>query len=133
MDIEDNRCLGGSSAKIFVKENLGKITDNYMIGHCVGRTEFGEVRKCLHKLSKAIRQVKILNVKYMNQKQRDHIVNEINMLFSIDHPNIEKIYEFYRDSKKIYIVTDFYKGLQLFDKIVEEEFFSEEDAAKIVK
>jgi calcium-dependent protein kinase len=32
--------------------------------------------------------------------------NEINILRTLDHPNIVKIYEYYEDNKRFYIVTE---------------------------
>jgi calcium-dependent protein kinase len=42
----------------------------------------------------------------MNEKESDLMKNEINILKSLDHPNIVKIYEYYEDNKRFYIVTE---------------------------
>lgn len=77
----------------------------------MGRNEYGETRKVIHIESKSVRQVKILNAKWISKEKREAIANELNLLQELSHPNIEKIYEFFRDSQKVYIITDFYKGL----------------------
>jgi calcium-dependent protein kinase len=51
----------------------------------------------------------------------------------MDHPNILKLYEFYQDKKYYYLVTEFCSGGELFDKISEELYFNEKDAANILK
>ena len=44
-----------------------------------------------------------------------------------------KLYEYFEDSKNVYLVTELCKGGELFDKIIEEEYFSELDSARIFK
>ena len=51
----------------------------------------------------------------------------------MDHPNILKLYEFFEDDKNMYLITEICKGGELFDRIIEEEFFSEKVAANIFK
>ena len=58
---------------------------------------------------------------------------EINILQKLDHPNVLKLYEYFEDDKNVYLVTEICRGGELFDKIIEEEFFSEKEAAIIFK
>ena len=51
----------------------------------------------------------------------------------MDHPNILKLYEYFEDDKNVYLVTELCKGGELFDKIIEKEYFTEKEAAKIFK
>jgi calcium-dependent protein kinase len=51
----------------------------------------------------------------------------------LDHPNILKLYEYFEDEKNFYIITEMCKGGELFDKIVEKEFFTEPEAAHLFK
>ena len=51
----------------------------------------------------------------------------------MDHPNILKLYEYFEDDKNVYLVTELCKGGELFDKIIEKEYFSEKEAAKVFK
>eukprot|EP01017_Pseudomicrothorax_dubius_P023101 TRINITY_DN2479_c0_g6_i1.p1 TRINITY_DN2479_c0_g6~~TRINITY_DN2479_c0_g6_i1.p1 ORF type:complete len:402 (+),score=120.69 TRINITY_DN2479_c0_g6_i1:84-1289(+) len=61
------------------------------------------------------------------------MIDEVNILRTLDHPNIIRIYEYYQDEKALYIVTDLCSGGELFDKIIEKKFFNEREAAKILK
>lgn len=40
-----------------------------------------------------------------------------------------KLYEYFEDEKKVYLVTELCRGGELFDKIIEEDYFSEKVAA----
>lgn len=44
-----------------------------------------------------------------------------------------KLYEYFDDDKNVYLVTEICRGGELFDRIIENEFFSEKDSAKIFK
>jgi calcium-dependent protein kinase len=44
-----------------------------------------------------------------------------------------KLFEYFDEEKDIYLVTERCKGGELFDRIVENEFFSEYEAAKIFR
>ena len=44
-----------------------------------------------------------------------------------------KIYEMFEDKNKYYIVSEFLEGGELFDRIIENDHFSERDAANIMK
>jgi len=56
---------------------------------------------------------------------------EITILQKLDHPNVLKLYEYFEDERNVYLVTEICKGGELFDKIIEEEFFSEKVAARL--
>ena len=56
---------------------------------------YGEVRKCQHKETKALRAVKIINKKNLEEEEKEKLLNEIQILKQMDHPNILKLYEFY--------------------------------------
>ena len=69
-------------------------------------------------------------------KLKDHleaIKEEVSFLTKLDHPNIVKIYEYFEDDKNVYLVTECCRGGELFDRIIENEFFSEKVAARIFK
>ena len=61
------------------------------------------------------------------------IQKEINILKSLDHPNIIKVYEFFKTDKYIYIINELCTGGELFDKIVEMKFLSETVACNIMR
>lgn len=44
-------------------------------------------------------------------------MNEIEIMKSLDHPHIIKIYEYFIDYSHIFIVMEYLEGGELFDKI----------------
>ena len=44
-------------------------------------------------------------------------MEEVNILNTLDHPNIVNYFETYDDKKYIYLVMEYVKGMELFEKI----------------
>lgn len=109
----------------FVSMNSSKLREVYRIGKMLGAGAFGEVRVCMHRESGVQRAVKVLRKANMDEDEKRMFFNEINVLRNLDHPNIVKMYEFFEDDKRYYIVTDLCKGGELFDEILSKGKFSE--------
>lgn len=75
----------------------------------------------------------------MNKKklkdELEAIKSEVQILNTLDHPNIVKYYETYDDPKNIYLVMEHISGGELFDKIAKQEnqVFTESQAAEYMK
>eukprot|EP00349_Pseudokeronopsis_sp_Brazil_P000825 CAMPEP_0202961350 /NCGR_PEP_ID=MMETSP1396-20130829/5399_1 /ASSEMBLY_ACC=CAM_ASM_000872 /TAXON_ID= /ORGANISM="Pseudokeronopsis sp., Strain Brazil" /LENGTH=103 /DNA_ID=CAMNT_0049681093 /DNA_START=90 /DNA_END=401 /DNA_ORIENTATION=- len=58
---------------------------------------------------------------------------ELLIMMEVDHPNIIKFYETYKDNKYYHIVMEFCDGGELFERLIELGQFNEKDAAQIIK
>lgn len=61
------------------------------------------------------------------------MVNDILILRQLSHPSIMKLYEFYQDEQNYYIISEFIKGGELFDRFEKLEKLSEREAANVMK
>ena len=52
-------------------------------------------------------------------------MDEIEILKTLDHPNVLKLYEYFEEDKKIHLITELCTGGELFEAICEKDFFSE--------
>jgi len=77
--------------------------------------------------------MKIIQCKSISDNHSSTINKEINILKNLDHPNIIKVYEFYQSEKYVYIINELCTGGELFDKIVDVKFFSENVASNIMR
>lgn len=121
------------SNNMFVQKSEGTLRDTYKIGKVLGEGAFGEVRLCTHRETKEKRAVKVLKKENMDEAEKASMINEINILRNLDHPNIVKIFEYFEDEKRFYIVTEHIQGGELFDEIIARGKFSERDAAVLLK
>ncbi|KAJ7412214.1 hypothetical protein WISP_98005 [Willisornis vidua] len=58
---------------------------------------------------------------------------EIGVLLRLSHPNIIKLKEIFETPSEIALILELVTGGELFDRIVERGFYSERDAAHVVK
>jgi serine/threonine protein kinase len=66
----------------------------YKIGKMLGKGAFGKVNLGLHRLTRKLVAIKSINMDFMKEEsQKKKIMNEINILKSLRHPNNIKILE----------------------------------------
>ena len=106
------------------------ITKEYTLGKTIGKGAYGQVRLAVHKATKQTRAVKILPKSKIDLPA---LMNEVNILSKLSHPNIMQIYEIFEDKANMYIVSEYCKGGELFDIIEKKGNFTEKDACKIMK
>ncbi|CAG9326639.1 unnamed protein product [Blepharisma stoltei] len=117
----------------FVQENQHRFAEVYQIGESLGSGAFGEVKICFQRDTRQKRAVKIMRKDLMkSESKRDDLEKEISILRSMDHPNIVRLYEFFEDQKRIYIVMEHCAGGELFDEIIKRKNFQEVHAAQIM-
>jgi len=51
----------------------------------------------------------------------------------LDHPNIIKLYEYFRDDESVYLITDLCKGGEVYERIKQVTLFDEKEACRIIK
>ena len=118
--------------KFFVHSLHGKIEESYEIKGILGQGGFSIVREGIHLESSQERAVKILTKNAIGETQLLLVTEEIEILKSLDHPNIIRVIEIIEDTTKINIVTELCKGGELFDRIINCRTFSENTAAKYI-
>ena len=73
----------------------------------------------------------------LSKEEIDEIMNEVEMLKALDHPNIVKYYETYDDVKFLYLVMQYCPGGELFDSFEHFEKkgirYDEKNSAAIIK
>ena len=56
----------------------------------------------------------------------DVLENELNILKALDHPNIVRLHELYRDDKYFYFITELCQGGELFNYVLDKGAISEQ-------
>lgn len=104
----------------------------YSIGELIGESLSSEIRSCVHKETKTKRAVKVIR-KTVKTNKKEEIHREIEILKTLDHPNILRLFELFEDEKRFYIVTEALRGRELFEEILRRGAFNENDTAAIMQ
>lgn len=120
-------------SNVYISELKNNPDEIYRTIKFLGEGSFAAVHKVQHLLTNEIRAMKIIQkTSESSETEDEEILNEINILKKMDHPNIIKIFEFYSCPQTYQIVTEICEGGELFNQIVEHAPFSEMQAAYIM-
>ncbi|CAG9324608.1 unnamed protein product [Blepharisma stoltei] len=120
----------------FVQENPLSFFSIYRLqSNPIGSGMYGEIRLCEHLRTGDVRAVKIITKAGLPQSviENRSVLNEVNIMKTLDHPNILRIFEYFEDKSNYYLVMEYCKGGDLFDKVVSLTKFTEKQAARIME
>ncbi len=105
----------------------------YKFKDVIGGGHFGTVRLAYKKNiePKKLFAIKSISKKNINEKDLEEMIKEVEILSTLDHPNIIKFMETYNDEYYFHIVMEVAKGKDVFDKIIEEGVLTEDTVAHI--
>jgi calcium/calmodulin-dependent protein kinase I len=128
----------GLFSKLFKREGhkARPITNDfdslYFLGRKLGQGAFAVVRECTRKSDSMKFAVKVIT-KAKLQGEFDAVINEIDILKKINHPNIISLVEMYQTDEHYYLVMVLATGGELFERILAKGSYTEADAATLVK
>ena len=109
-----------------IRKQIGDPNINYTVIKALGHGSFGHVFKVVHKITGNIRSIKVIPKNNLKPGfTKDEIIQEINILKSLDHPHIIKMFEFYVDDNNYYLVNEFCSEGDLNEKMHKIKFVSE--------
>ena len=125
-----------NSTSIFNGEFPADVKSKYNLKEVLGNGTFGIVRRCEDKQGKNSYALKTI----MKSKVPDTEVlkREIEIMQTVNHPHIIRLYDVFEDDKNIFLVTELCSGGELYDRVLDktlsdEQHFSEYDAARITR
>ena len=131
---QSNQSDSSIKIKNLITKSESRMEDNYKILCELGRGGFGSVFKVQHYKTKTIYAMKVVRkINKTFQEGNQTFLQEIEILITLEHPNIIKIYEYYEDEINYYLITEYVSGGELFDYIERDTTFCESKAKKIIK
>jgi len=100
-----------------ITQNFGNPDKYYKKLRNLGSGSYGTVYLAKNNLKENLVAIKVIEKVPSNIIDDMEIKNEINILKSLSHPNIVKIYEFFDTAVDYYIVTEYCKKGELFEYI----------------
>lgn len=114
------------------KTSRANIRDIYTFSSVLGKGGFGTVKLATLKSGISDKKVAVKIIEKARLKSRMYVLlRELEILRSLDHPNIIKFYEVYQDEMFFYICMEYCSGGELLDRITKKNNFKEHEAALI--
>jgi calcium-dependent protein kinase len=139
-------CIKRSNLKIVAvktnsKKTLSELSKNsdfrekYEYIGLLGNGSFGKVRLFSYKNCPELKYaIKTIKKEQISKELYCFLIDEVNILSELDHPNIVKYYESYEDDNYLNIVMEYLEGNDLFKLISSKKSnrFKEKDMAEII-
>eukprot|EP00820_Chromera_velia_P024332 Cvel_32861.t1-p1 / transcript=Cvel_32861.t1 / gene=Cvel_32861 / organism=Chromera_velia_CCMP2878 / gene_product=Calcium-dependent protein kinase 2, putative / transcript_product=Calcium-dependent protein kinase 2, putative / location=Cvel_scaffold5206:3376-5449(+) / protein_length=404 / sequence_SO=supercontig / SO=protein_coding / is_pseudo=false len=114
----------------FILSSSGSMSQFYRQVKKIGQGTWGAVHEVVHKTTGALRAAKVIPKVFV--EDIDRFRQEIELMKSLDHPNIVRLYETFEDQADIYLVMEYCAGGELFDRLLASGSFSELDACRLM-
>jgi len=110
-----------------------KFTDVYDVdtSRLLGKGGFSSVLVGSHKDTNVQFAIKVTDTSKMNLKAVARLRSEFEIQRVLCHKNIVKTYNYFDEPPKNFIVMDYVRGGELFERIVKKQFYNESDARKL--
>ena len=119
--------------KEFYLTHRDNIKDHFDLHEIIGEGALSRVRRGVHKLSGITRAIKVVRKEDLEFGERRKLLEEIELLKQLDHPNIGQVVEMYEDKKKIYFVNEMMHGGTLYERVTTDLHFNEVKAANVAR
>ncbi|TMW66896.1 hypothetical protein Poli38472_012012 [Pythium oligandrum] len=112
---------------------IWKLSD-FDIGKPLGKGKFGNVYLAREKKSKYVVALKVLNKQQLVKSSVEHqLRREIEIQSHLRHKNILRLYGYFYDSKRVYLIIEYAPQGELYKKLVKAGRFSERQSALYVE
>jgi serine/threonine protein kinase len=107
--------------------------NDFEIGRRLGEGRFGRVYLAREKESKFIVGIKVLNKEELaKQSMECQLRREIEVQSHLRHPNIIRLYGYFYDQTRIYLIVEYAAGGELYKALQQAGRFDEQTSAKFI-
>jgi len=107
----------------------------------LGEGEYGRVKLGLHKETSTDVAVKVVRKSRLREDDIEAVMQEVDILKSLStsefggaaKPHFVQMYDFFEMPRQFVLVMEYMEGGELFDRIVERAYYSEQDARETCK
>jgi calcium-dependent protein kinase len=87
--------------------------DDFEAFELLGEGTFGQVVRVQHRETGEIYAMKTVTKKERIKDDRKAVSKEIQVLLTLDHPNILKLFDYYEDNKHFYLIFEYIQGISV--------------------
>jgi len=129
---KDYMCSPKYQNTTLTKNKCWQLSD-FDIGRPLGRGKFGSVYLAREKHSKYIVALKMLFKSQILQSHVEHqLKREVEIQSRLRHPNILRLYGYYCDYSKVYLILEYAAGGELYKELQKTHRFDEEHTATYI-
>lgn len=104
-----------------------ELSPRYVIQEQIGEGAFSKVFKAIDLENNHVQvAIKIIEKKSMNKAQIESVLKEVSIMRRLNHPNIVQILDFINTPTRTFLILELLAGGEIFNKIVELTYFSEQ-------
>ena len=132
--IDDRNIFKEFTKKIKLAIGYKKLSDYYEKREVIGEGTFGLVNLGINKKTGQQVAIKTIKKEYLvDLKDKEMIINEINILKHCHHPNIVRLLDYFEDNEHIYIILEYIQGGNLRQYLINMSYnFTEKQVANIM-
>mmetsp|Transcript_856 Transcript_856/g.2122 ORF Transcript_856/g.2122 Transcript_856/m.2122 type:complete len:450 (-) Transcript_856:31-1380(-) len=112
----------------FLRKGVRKTYD--IDSSTIGRGSFAKVRRCVHRETGGVYAVKTV-YKDRLKKHPEILENEIRIMKQVRHENCIAFHEMFEAQDKVHIIMELVTGGELLERVIENEYYSEREAANL--
>lgn len=132
--------MGCSSSKDPNEISLKQIAENtphlfrahYRLGDELGEGAFSVVKLVFSKKTGEKYAAKCVTRIDLPRDDEESLLQEVDILKSLDHQNIVKYIDFFVEENSYYLILEYLEGGELFDRIVQKTCYTEKEARDVV-
>ena len=130
----NSKISGMTLRKSLTKVQDGDVWAKYEKGRKLGSGKSGQCYEGVHKVTKQVFAVKVIRVRNLDENMKARLVDEIEYMTEMDHPNIVKVFESFRGANGDFaLVMELLSGGELYEHLLDSEDgrYSESVAARL--
>ena len=108
--------------------NHENIICDFIIKETLGKGSFGVVKSAINTQTGEKVAIKILNEAKIPYEYKINSLREIEIMKNLKHPNIIRFYGYINKDKQLYLITEYIKGIELFQYISLKKKIEESEA-----
>jgi len=129
---ENSAQLKRRAGAAFFNKKGTTLREFYELGKTLGKGSFATTKLATATQDGALWAAKVLSKRTMTEEDLKAFKQEITILKVLDHPNVCWTREIFEDRNNYYVVCELMTGGELFDRIVEKEYYTEKEAATCI-
>ena len=117
---------------VIVTKSPSDPNENYKKLNLIGEGNLSQIYRVRNEITDAIKAMKIIKKSELEEDNEKEIINEINVLRKMYHPNILKIFEFYSNKDYYAMILELCSGGELYKEIIQKGPFDEGYSAYVM-